>query len=393
MTRFIAMLTILLISAISGNAQEKESTSQDAIYQRPFITVGQTKTAVGGYLEGNTNYFSEDGVSEGFSMEMRRFNIFLYSTISKKIRFLSELEFEHGTEEIALETALIDLEINPAFIVRAGVLLPPIGSFNQNHDSPKWEFVERPLVATQIIPSTLSEIGFGFNGRVFGRDYSLTYDFYLVNGLDDGIILNEEGRTFLQSGKNEERFGEDNNGEPMLTGRLALVHHKWGEFGISYYGGAYNSFKLEGEEVDRKRNLSIFAFDFDTNVGKAALRGEFALNRIDVPEDISEIYGKKQWGAYAEVVYPIIRRNILNYENAAVNANLRLERIDYNQGEFSSTQKNIYDEVNAVVFGLSFRPNSNTVYRANYRRHWVRDILGNPTIHIGGFQFGVATYF
>ena len=35
-------------------------TNQDAIYNRPFIGFGKTKTALGGYLEGNTNYFSED---------------------------------------------------------------------------------------------------------------------------------------------------------------------------------------------------------------------------------------------------------------------------------------------------------------------------------------------
>jgi len=63
-------------------------TIQDAIYNRPFITLGQTKTSIGGYLEGNTNYLVEDGVAEGFSMELRRFNIFLYSTIIPRVRFI-----------------------------------------------------------------------------------------------------------------------------------------------------------------------------------------------------------------------------------------------------------------------------------------------------------------
>ena len=372
---------------------QERTPSQDAIYKRPFIGIGQSNTAVGGYLEGNTNYFSEDGVSEGFSMEMRRFNIFLYSTISQRIRFLSELEFEHGTEEIELETALLDFEINPGLILRGGIILPPIGSFNQNHDSPKWEFIERPLVSTQIIPSTLSEIGFGINGRIFRPNYSVTYDLYLVNGIGDGIILNEEGRTFLQAGKSEERFEEDNNGEPMITGRFALIHQKLGEFGISYYGGTYNSYKLEGEEVDEKRKLSIVAFDVDAKIGKASIRGEVAFNSIDVPDDISEIYGTKQWGGYAEIVYPIYRGNLLSYDNATINLNVRVERIDYNKGTFNSTKENIYDEVNALVLGVSFRPTASTVFRANYRRHWLRDILGNPTVNIGGFQFGLATYF
>ena len=33
------------------------------------------------------------------------------------------------------------------------------------------------------------------------------------------------------------------------------------------------------------------------------------------------------------------------------------------------------------------------LFKANYRRHWTRDFLGNPTARLGGYQFGVATYF
>ena len=90
---------LLLLAPIFG--QQDTSVVQDAIYDRPFIT-SDFPVALGGYLEGNTNYFSEDGVSEGFSMEFRRFNIFLYSTIIPRVRFLAELEFEHGTEEIGI---------------------------------------------------------------------------------------------------------------------------------------------------------------------------------------------------------------------------------------------------------------------------------------------------
>ena len=116
MNKIIASILIMCISVGSVLSQESES-----IYKRPFIDFG--KTAVGGYLEANSNYFSEDGVSEGFSMEMRRFNIFLFSKISKRVKFLSELEFEHGTEEIALETAQLDFEFSPFLNFRAGIIL------------------------------------------------------------------------------------------------------------------------------------------------------------------------------------------------------------------------------------------------------------------------------
>src|SRR5688572_8972841 len=200
---------------------------QGGIYQRPFL-VSAGRTAVGGYAEGNANYLQTDGVSEGLSMELRRFNIFLFSSVGQRVRFISELEFEHGTEEIALETALVDFVVNPSFVVRAGILLPPIGAFNVNHDSPRYDFVERPLVSTEIIPATLSEIGFGVHGRLVPPGFTLSYDAYLTNGLGDGVVLNSTGRTHLASGKSASRFEEDNNGSPAFSGRLGAQVRRWG---------------------------------------------------------------------------------------------------------------------------------------------------------------------
>src|SRR5262245_3607197 len=120
---------LVLASAHSLPAQEPDSVPrrirgridslpvQGGVYNRPFLaSVG--RTAIGGYLEGNTNYFQENGISEGFSTELRRFNVFLFSSIGPRIRIISELEFEHGTEEIKLETALLDFQVNPSFILR-----------------------------------------------------------------------------------------------------------------------------------------------------------------------------------------------------------------------------------------------------------------------------------
>jgi hypothetical protein len=218
---------LTVIFYVVTNAQdttEIKTPSQDAIYTRPFILdVNKLSTSIGGYFEANSNYFSEDGVSEGLSFELRRFNIFLYSSLGSGIKFLSELEFEHGTEEIALETALLDFQFAPQFALRGGILLIPLGMFNQNHDSPRWDIIDRPFVSTQIIPSTLSEVGFGVYGRfTLERYLSLTYSGYLTNGLGDGVILNSEGRTFIPSGKREEAFEEDNNGIPSYSGRIAL---------------------------------------------------------------------------------------------------------------------------------------------------------------------------
>lgn len=390
----------VLDSLLKNSPLPKDSTiitNKDAIYNRPFVlkaNMGSSSTAIGGYVEGNTNYFATDGVSEGFSMELRRFNLFVYSGITNRIKFLSELEFEHGTEEISLETALMDFEFHPSFNLRAGIILPPIGYFNQNHDSPKWEFIDRPLVSTTILPATLSEVGFGFHGKIpYGTRRVLTYEVYAVNGLRDGIIANGDNRTSLQGGKSIEMFGEDNNGTPMFSGRVAIRDRKFGELGISYYGGAYNTFRLDGIDIDVRRSLSVFAFDYNLNIGKLQVNGEWATVKVQVPSTYTQQYGSDQSGFHLDLIYPIRKGELFGWQNTIVNANLRTEYVDYNQGHFNETGGKIYDEITALVPGVSLRIQSNTVIRANYRYHWTRDLLGNPAAKTAGFQFGIASYF
>jgi hypothetical protein len=365
---------------------------QGALYQRPFlITAG--RTAVGGYVEGNAHYFRTEGVSEGFSMELQRLTIFLSSSAGRRLRFFSELEFEHGTDEIAFETALLDFTVTPSFVLRAGILMPPIGAFNVNHDGPRYDFVGRPLVSTAIIPTTLAEVGFGAHGRLAPPGFSLSYDAYLVNGLGDGVILNRTGRTDIPSGKTGDRFAGDNNGSPAFSGRIAGRRRGWGELGLSYYGGIYNTFRVDGETVDEKRRVSIAAADFNTQIGRFSLSGEAAWAAVDVPPDLAEVLGDRQWGLYLDGVLPVWHPRIRGLSAPEVAVGLRLERVDFNQGTFGSTGLRIYDEISAATLSVSFRPVPGTVFRANYRRESFRDALGNPPSRTGGFQIGFATYF
>jgi hypothetical protein len=365
---------------------------QEGIFNRPVVgSLG--RTAIGGYVEGNSNYSVEDGIGEGFSMELRRFNIFLFSSIGSRIRFISELEFEHGTEEIALETALIDFSFSPSLVVRAGILLPPLGAFNVNHDSPRWNFVDRPIVSTEIIPATLSEVGFGVHGRLAPPIVGLTYDLYLTNGLGDGVIANEAGRTRLASGKSEEAFAEDNSGSPALSGRIAAQHPRFGELGASFYTAIYNTFEMEGEAVDDKRRVTLVALDAQTQIGPVDLRGEIAATRVDIPDDLAELYGASQLGWHVDASWVAWRPKMLGLPDAALSADLRLEGADFNRGTFESTGRRIGDEVSAIVLGASFRPVSGTVFKINYRRATTRDLARNPAASSATFQVGFATYF
>ena len=400
MMRYILSICFTFMLAHSVVAQKLDSllnsTNKDAIYARPFVLqgeLGKSNISIGGYLEGNTNYFSTDGVSDGFSMELRRFNIFLYTSVADRIKFLSELEFEHGTEEIALETALLDFEIDPTFIFRAGIVLPPIGYFNQNHDGPKWEFIDRPLVSTTIIPATLSEVGFGFHGSLPVQTNTFTYEVYLVNGLQDGVVANEFGRTSLPAGKNESMFAKDNNGSPNLTGRIAFKRRGIGEVGFSYYGGPYNTFEIDGLAIDKKRGLDVIAVDYNFHYKKLNILGEWVKASVDVPSELGPNFGSKQWGFHTDLIYPILERSILKFEEAKLNAAFRIEYVDYNSGAFQETGRNIFDQIVAITPGITLRLSPNTALKTNFRYLWERDVLGNPISKTAGFQFGFASYF
>jgi len=67
--------------------------NMDAVYTRPFLQLGKLPVALGGYAEANYQYLQQDGISEGHQFQMRRLTLFVSSSISKRIKFLSEIEF------------------------------------------------------------------------------------------------------------------------------------------------------------------------------------------------------------------------------------------------------------------------------------------------------------
>jgi hypothetical protein len=370
--------------------------NMDAVYNRPFLQLGKLPVALGGYVEANYQYLKEDGISEGHQFQMRRMTLFVSSSISKRIKFLSEIEFEDGTREISIEFASVDVELSPLLNFRGGVVMNPIGAFNQNHDGPKWEFIDRPISATQMLPATWSNVGFGVFGKKYSKDWVYAYEAYFTNGFDESIINNSDGKTFLPAAKeNPDRFEESFNGSPLFTGKVAVKNRKIGELGLSYMGGIYNKYQEDGLVLDKKRHVNVFAVDFNTTLPKTNtwINGEWAWVHVDVPDTYTEQFGRKQHGGFVDVVQPVLKKPMMGFEKAVLNLAVRLEYVDWNKGSFKSTGGNISDDVYAIVPAISWRPTPQTVFRLNYRRNRQQDLLGNPPGTTAGFQFGFSTYF
>jgi hypothetical protein len=370
--------------------------NMDAVYNRPFLQLGKLPVALGGYMEANYQYVGENGITERHQFQMRRLTLFVASTVSKRIKFLTEIEFEDGTKEINIEFASVDFEFAPLFNLRGGIIMNPIGAFNQNHDGPKWEFIDRPISATQMLPATWSNVGFGVYGKKYTADWVYAYEAYLTNGFDDRIIANTENKTFLPATKeNPDRFEESFNGSPLFTGKFAVRNRKVGELGLSYMGGVYNKFEEDGITLDKKRRVNVMAVDFNTTLPgiNTYINAEWAWVHVNLPDGYTQQFGSKQQGGFIDFVQPVIKKPMLGFDNAVLNLSLRLEYVDWNKGNFIQTGDKIYDEAWAVVPALSFRPTGQTVIRFNYRHQQQRDLLGNPPSKMGAIQFGISTYF
>lgn len=374
----------------------KGSMNMDAVYNRPFVAVGKLPVSVGGYVEANWQHLGTDGVSDGHQFQFKRMTLFVSSTISKRIKFLSEIEFEEGGKEIAIEFAAVDVELNPLLNLRGGMILNPIGAFNQNHDGPKWEFTDRPISATQLLPATWSNAGFGLYGKYYSKDWMFGYEAYVSGSFDNSIIDNSENKTFLPAAKNNsERFEEINSGLPLFTGKVAVKNSRIGELGLSYMGGVYNKFQDDGIQIDEKRRVDVFAIDFSSTLPKlnTFINGEWAWIKVNVPASFTQQFGNKQQGGFIDIVQPIVKKKIFGWDKATLNLAFRLEYVDWNVGKFSSTGDNIAEDIWSIMPALSFRPTSQTVVRLNYRHQRQQDILGNPPSSTGGFSFGISTYF
>ena len=126
-----------------------------------------------------------------------------------------ETEIEKGGE-VALEQFHITRLIHPAFNVRAGHLIAPVGLTNEHHEPINYFGTSRPEGETTILPSTWHENGIEVFGT-FGRGYTrFNYQALVVAGLNaNGFDRN----TWVAGGK-QGLFETDNFTSPGYAARL-----------------------------------------------------------------------------------------------------------------------------------------------------------------------------
>ena len=390
--RFIIALSLLLIVWLAGGdavrAQPADSTKfrtpfvQGGITDKPFIVRLGGRTSIGGYADFHFRTVRVSGVTEEVTFQLPRFNLFTYSVVSDRIRLSSEIEFEHGGEEVKIEYGIIDFEIREELNFRAGIILTPLGKFNLTHDSPQNELTDRPLVVTEIIPSTLSEPGLGFWGSFYpSRASRITYELYAVNGFNEGVINGAQTRT--QGGK--AHLEEDNNTIPALTGRLAVSVIPGMEIGGSFHAGQYNVSEEEGSRIADPDYLRILAVDWEYRRNRLSFLGEYARAHIDLPPGLVGFLAENQQGFYTQASFRLLNRLISTLPNSSLTGSLRYDGVD-----FDTAFKG--DSLQRITLGLNVRPTPDTIFKLDYQINSFKDGFNNSSSG-RAFLFSVATYF
>lgn len=383
----------LALSAVSTRteAQQRDSAADSTrrpfvrggVYDKPFQTRLLGRTAIGGYAEAHARWEEADGVTEESGFQAKRFNLFTHTRVSDLVRIGAELEFEDGGEEIELEYAAIDLLIHPAFAVRGGMILSPLGRFNLAHDSPLNEFTDRPLVSTALLGVALSEPGFGVLGQFALRGSSrVTYEAYATNGFHAGLIDDSEDGTRIPLGRGN---FEDNNASPAFVGRVAWspgVNH---EIGFSGHRGAYNAFTADGAVIDERRDLSILVVDAETQLLGTTVSGEAAVAAIDVTPGLRGIYAEKQHGWYIEGVREFGRGLLRTLPASSMALKVRWDFV-----KFDAAMPG--ESAGRVTGGVTFRPTRDSALKLDYARGRTRDRFNNLSEQ-ALLLASVATYF
>ncbi len=303
------------------------------------LGMAQEKTKVGGYLDtewvsqGNTNTF-----------KAHRFIMFYGGSISPKVRFNSEIEYEYGgfvtnkdaTEnvqngEIKIEQAYVDYDVTEYATLRTGIVLVPVGQLNIYHDSDLRDFTARPLVNYYIIPTTWMDTGVGVVGETEVADVEVKYEAVVINGLDhENTYSSTKGLRNMRP-----NFKNDTNQGKAIAGRVGIIPNINSEFGLSTYQG--------------QSKQSLIAFDGRYGVGALNLKGEFATYQDN--------YDNKANGFNVEGKYNVASFIGLSEE---LNVLARFEQVDLLADNDSS------GKIKRTSFGLNFRPVKTLVYKLEY---------------------------
>ncbi len=329
--------------------------------------------SIGGYGEMvYENYASDrdDDVASGRTDQLDFLRAILYAgyKFNDRVVFNSEIEVEHGTTgdaigEVSLEFGYLDFMVNPAFNVRAGMMLLPIGLVNELHEPTAFLGAKRPLVEQTIIPSTWRENGAG----IFGEVGNVTYRAYITNGLDSKKFSSSGIRSGRQKGAKAK--AEDF----ALVGRVDW-HPVPGTMlgGSLFTGGAdQGSTTPAGDRYDA--TVTMAELHADAKVRGWLLRGLWSTGEIGDAAAVnlannltgSKSVGEEFGGWYGEIGYDL--GTILDLGETAVIPFARYEELNSQESVPAGYALDPSKDMSVLTLGLSWKPLPQAVIKLDWQ--------------------------
>ncbi|MFQ5963367.1 MAG: hypothetical protein ACE5KZ_03690 [Candidatus Scalinduaceae bacterium] len=375
---------------------------------KPFLSRLGRNTYLGGYMDHELQFSEKQDKKSAkeHTFDQHRLIPFIYSDVSDRIKFATEIEIEHGgpdspggvierSGEIKIEFATIDFLITDWLNYRGGIILSPLGKLNLVHDSPLLDLTERPMVSRRIIPTTLSEAGMGFFGTLYPTEVSkLDYELYVVNGfqslLESGKQATSNAENFIRSSRGS--LSKDNNTNFAVVGRLAYSPF----IGLEVAGSFHT-----GNVDERNRNrLTITALDWTYQKGAFELVGEIAHASFDrdgvvAVKNVSTLLPGDSFGYWIEPRYHLMPQFLKDLapkiftEDSTFTAVVRFGGTD--MGNFGVGNGKL--RRTRLTPGFNFRYTEDTVFKAEYQLNWEHGRVITPEVSNNVLLFSVATYF
>ncbi|HEY0593147.1 MAG TPA: hypothetical protein VGF40_15345, partial [Thermoanaerobaculia bacterium] len=331
--------------------------------------------SLGGYGEMlYENYASDrdDNVASGKTDQIDFLRAILYAgyKFNDRVVFNSEIEFEHATTgdgvgEVSVEFAYLDFLVNPAFNVRAGMVLLPIGLVNELHEPTAFLGARRPNVEQAIIPSTWRENGAG----IFGEVGTLSYRAYVTNGLDS--------REFTASGIRSGRQGgaKAKAEDFAFSGRIDWQPLPGTMFGGALFTGGADQGTTTPAGDSYDATVTIAELHADAKVRGWLLRALWATGEIGDAAQVNlannltgnKSVGEEFGGWYGEVGYDL--GTVLPLGESAVIPFARYEEFNPQESVPSGFALDPSKDASVLTLGVSWKPLPQAVIKLDWQNY------------------------
>ncbi|MBQ0023955.1 MAG: hypothetical protein KBT29_12050 [Prevotellaceae bacterium] len=368
-----------------GNAEGNPKTHRNTISIPRFVLAGDYKFD-SKWILGVEIEFESGGTGTAYELENTENGEY-------------ETEVEKGGE-VAIEQFHITRLIHPAFNVRAGHIIVPVGQNNAHHEPIIFFGTVRPEGETTIIPNTWHETGLELFGQLGRRYASFNYQAMVMAGLNG----NGFDRNKWAGGAGAHIFEEDNFSQPGYAFRLNYTGVPGLRLGTAFYfckNVGDNSDKEQTYKGMKKMPVRIWNADAQYKCKYAEARCNFLVGNLTNSDALSQKNNKLSNKSPYSRLTPIAHKAVAYGGELGINIRgivndmrcpdiIPFARYEYYNPQEEGRGIDVMDprlKTSMWVAGLNWRALPNLVVKADYT---TRSIGGGKYNKENEFAVGVA---